>query len=137
MLKIDFHPKDDQLRQFAWFSLVGFPLIGWVLHWRFSASPTVAWTLTGIGLAVFIAGMANPRLVKPVFVGLMLIAVPIGFVLSTAVLVLLYYGLFTPVALLFRLTGRDKLQRRLDPSAASYWCTRPASIPAARYLRMY
>ncbi|MEZ5966585.1 MAG: SxtJ family membrane protein [Planctomycetota bacterium] len=138
MLKLDLNPKDSQLRQFAWVSLIGFPLIGWVLlHWRFGFSTTVAWSLTAVGALVFVLGMASTKAIKPLFVGLMLIAVPIGIALSTVVLGLLYYLLFTPVALLFKVMGRDKLNRRLDPQAATYWVERKTAIPAARYLRMY
>lgn len=138
MLKLDLQPKDAQLRQFAWVSLIGFPLIGWaLLHWKFGLSTTTAWVLTGIGVAVWALGMVSTKAIKPVFVGLMLVAVPIGIALSTAVLGLLYFGLFTPVALFFRLTGRDKLHRRLDPTATSYWVERGGPVPAARYLRMY
>jgi len=138
MLKLDLHPPAHQLRQFAWVSLVGFPLIGWViLHWRFGCSTTVAWVLTGIGLLVFAAGMVSTRLIRPVFLALMLVALPIGIALSTLALVLIYYLLFTPVAVAFRLFGRDKLNRRLEPQTASYWVRRPADVPVARYLRMY
>lgn len=138
MLKLDLNPKDSQLRQFAWVSLIGFPLIGWVLlHWRFGFSTTVAWALTAVGVVVFALGMASTKTIKPLFVGLMLIAVPIGIALSTVVLGLVYYLLFTPVALLFKLMGRDKLHRHLDPQATSYWVERKTAIPAARYLRMY
>jgi hypothetical protein len=138
MLKLDLNPPQKQLRQFAWFSLLGFPAIGWlILHLWHGASTTTAWVFTAIGVAVFVLGMANTKLVKPIFLGLMIIAVPIGYVLSMLVLGLLYYGLFTPVALLFKLIGRDKLHRRAAPNATTYWFTRPAEVPAARYLRMY
>ena len=138
MLKFDPNPPDSQLRQFAWFSLFGFPAIGWlILHWWHGGSTTTAWVLTAIGVVLFVLGMASTKLIKPVFLALMLVAVPIGFVLSTVVLGLLYYLLFTPVALFFKLTGRDKLNRRLDPQATSYWFERKVEIPAARYLRMY
>lgn len=138
MLKLDLDPPASQLRQFGWFSLFGFPAIGWlVFHLWHGSSTTVAWWLTAIGVVVFAASLVSTKLVKPVFVGLMLIAVPIGIVLSTVVLALVYYGLFTPVGFLFRLTGRDKLHKRFDPTATSYWHVRPESVPASRYLRMY
>lgn len=138
MLKLDLNPPDAQLRQFAWFSLIGFPLIGWViLHWKFGFSTTTAWVLTAIGLVVFVLGMASTKTIKPIFLALMFVAVPIGMVLSTVVLGLLYYLMFTPVSLFFKLTGRDKLHRKLDPQATTYWFERKAEIPAARYLRMY
>ena len=105
--------------------------------WVNGSPATVAWVLTGIGVAIFALGLLQPKLVKPVFVGLMLVALPIGMVLATTVLGLLYYLLFTPVGLFFKLMGRDKLNRRLDPGATTYWFERKAVTPPARYLRMY
>jgi hypothetical protein len=138
MLKLDLNPPPSQLRQFAWISLFAFPAIGWlVLHLWHGTSTTPAWILTAVGAGVFASQFVLPAAVRVVFVGLMLVAVPLGIVLSTIVLALIYYGMFTPVALLFRVMGRDKLKRRLDPQARSYWVERKTDIPAARYLRMY
>lgn len=138
MLKLDLNPPKDQLRQFAWISLFAFPAIGWlVLHLWHGTSTTPSWILTGVGLAVFASQFVCLPVVRIVFVGLMLIAVPLGLVLSTIVLGIIYYGLFTPVAFFFRLRGRDKLNRRLDPDARTYWVKRKTDIPPARYLRMY
>ncbi len=138
MLKLDLNPPQSQLRQFAWISLFAFPAIGWlVLHLWHGASTTPAWILTGVGVFVFASQFVLMAAVRAVFVGLMLVAVPLGIVLSAIVLGLIYYGLFTPVAFFFRLTGRDKLKRRLDPQAKTYWVERKTDIPAARYLRMY
>jgi hypothetical protein len=50
-------------------------------------------------------------------------------VTSPLVLGALYFLLFTPVALIMRLAGRDALCRRFDPGARSYWVERPP--PAA------
>jgi hypothetical protein len=38
-----------------------------------------------------------------------------------ALLLLLFYGLLTPVALLLRAVGVDVMHRRLDARATSYW----------------
>lgn len=138
MIKIDFNPPAHQLRQFAWISLLAFPAIGWlVLHKAFGTSTTPAWWLTGIGVGVFVLGLVSTAAVRPVFVGMMVLSAPIGYVVSTLVLGLVYYGLFTPVALFFKLTGRDKLRLKLDPNAKSYWVERNTDIPLSRYLRMY
>ena len=37
----------------------------------------------------------------------------IAFVVSAIVLRLIYYGLFTPIALWFRMRGRDAMNRKL------------------------
>ena len=75
--------------------------------------------------------------VRTVFLGLMFVAIPIGFVLSTVLLGVLYYLMFTPLALWFKLRGRDTMRRKLEPDAKSYWDHRKGSAPSKRYLRMY
>ena len=42
----------------------------------------------------------------------MVLAFPIGWTVSLVLLGLVYYGLFTPIGLVFRLVGRDALQLR-------------------------
>ena len=41
--------------------------------------------------------------------------------MSYVILGLIFYGLFTLVALIFRLLGRDPLRRAFEPDTASYW----------------
>ena len=41
----------------------------------------------------------------------MVLAFPIGWTVSQVILLLMFYGLFTPIGLVFRLIGRDPLQR--------------------------
>ncbi len=142
MIEIDFKPPDHQLRQFGFISLVGFPLVGVVLTmWPkpFGDLPIeVLYVGIGIGVLMGVFAVANQTaLIRPVYVGMMIIAFPIGMVLATVLLALIYYGLFTPVAVFFRLTGRDKLERKLEPQAASYWKVRETQRTPASYLRLY
>ncbi|HEC28124.1 MAG TPA: hypothetical protein ENI65_00855 [Gammaproteobacteria bacterium] len=48
----------------------------------------------------------------------------IGGYVSRLALVILFYFLFTPIALLLRLLGKDLLHKKPDPSATSYWIKR-------------
>ena len=139
MLKIDFNPPQSQLRQFGWISLIGFPLVGMMLtQWVGSAPILVLWIAIGLGVAMGLCAAANlTAVIKPVYVGMMVIALPIGFVVSYLLLGLVYYGLFTPVALFFKLTGRDTLHRKPDPTAESYWVHRDTPRSPASYLRLY
>ena len=50
-------------------------------------------------------------------------------------LAVLFYGLFTPVALLFRLIGRDALSLRRRAGTASYWKPKPAAPAVRSYFR--
>ena len=48
----------------------------------------------------------------------------IGDVISTVVLSLLFYGVFTPMGIVLRLMGKDYLDRKLDATSKSYWTKR-------------
>ncbi len=142
IVSINWNPSDKSLRQFAWISLVGFPLIGWAFSGRPTSVDSLApWTATlvglGIGVATVLAGMVHPKAVKPVYIGLTLITLPIGFVVGELFLLTVFFGVFTLVALIFRLVGFDPLMRKYDRAAESYWT--PKSQPASprQYLRQY
>lgn len=48
---------------------------------------------------------------------------------SPLILGLMFYGLITPIGLLMRLTGKDPLRLRPDPSSNSYWIRREPPGP--------
>ena len=137
MIKLELNPPREQLSQFGWFSLFGFPAIGGVMWWKFGVPETVFWVLLSVGVSVFAASRVDPRLVRPVFVGLMLIAVPIGVVISFVLIAAIYYLMVTPFGILFRAFGKDPLDKRPDPTLPTYWHERGKPRPAASYLRLY
>jgi hypothetical protein len=59
---------------------------------------------------------------------------PIRIVVSGALLRVMYYGIFTPLALLFRLIGRDALARRRT-NAGSYWTPKTTPTDMKSYFR--
>ena len=62
---------------------------------------------------------------RPIYVGWMVLAFPIGWTVSQAMLALMFYGLFTPIGLLFRLIGRDPLQLSRRSGLETYWTPKP------------
>ena len=50
----------------------------------------------------------------------MLISHVVGWINTRVVLSLVFYFVFTPVALVMRLIGRDTMQRKFEPDAATY-----------------
>lgn len=138
MIKIDFNPPDDQLCQFGAVALGGFTLIGVVLTQQFGLPTSVGHIALALAAVMGLLGaMELTAPIKPVFIGMMILAWPIGMVISLVLLSLIYYGMFTPFAVFFRLTGRDKLQRKLEPAAESYWCVREKQRSPSSYLRLY
>ena len=60
----------------------------------------------------------------------------LGWVNTRLVLGLIFFGLVTPMALVFRLTGRDPMERALDPHATTYRVPRRPR-PGAHMLRQF
>jgi hypothetical protein len=58
-------------------------------------------------------------------------------VLSYAILGFLFYGLITPLGLLFRAIGKDPLHRRFDRDAPTYWTDPRPRRGKASYFRQF
>jgi hypothetical protein len=129
-------PTPRTLRQFAglWLAFFG----AWACwEWLARGRPAVAVALGVAALAVGLTGLARPSAVRPVFVGWMVLAFPVGWLVSRLLLAALYYTVFTPIGLLFRLLGRDALELRRRPDRPTYWSPRPEAVDPLRYLREY
>jgi hypothetical protein len=50
---------------------------------------------------------------------------------------MIYYGVFTPVALAFRVVGRDALRLRPRPDLPTHWLPKPRVADAASYFRQF
>ncbi len=95
------------------------------------AGSTAEWGIYPIyvGGALVLLGAVFPRILKPVYVGWMAVALAIGAVMTVVLLTVFFLLVVTPVGLFFRLIGRDVLQRKFDRKAATYWI--PKEYPIA------
>jgi hypothetical protein len=132
---IQFRPSARTLRQFAglWLAFFG-GLAAWQIFFRHEERLAEIFAL--LALAVGLPGLAWPRLIRPVYVGWMVLAFPIGWTVSQVMLALLYYGLFTPIGLLFRLVGRDPLHLR-RPATATYWSAKAIPEDPRCYFKQF
>ncbi len=78
-----------------------------------------------------------PAANRPLYVGLAVVAFPIGFVVSYVIMGALFYLLIAPVGLVFRLFGRDPLDRRFLPEAKTYWVDAGAVRPRESYFKQF
>lgn len=122
MIRIDWHPDEAKLQQFGWISLGGFGLLASIAWWRFG-NGNAALVLAGLALLTPVVGMVSPRLLKFLYIGLSLVAFPIGLIISNVLLLLIFLLVFTPVALIFRLIGRDELRLKPAHESPSHWKT--------------
>ena len=133
---IQFDPPRKMLRQFAGLWLLVF---GGMALWEILGRGR-----SGIGaifavLAVTIGplGLIRPEWVRFIYVGWMVLAFPIGWTVSQIILAAMFFGLFTPIGLVFRLLGRDTLQRARRPELASYWQPKATSTDLRRYFKQF
>ena len=133
---IPFRPATRTLRQFAglWILFFGF---GAVWQALVKGNTTAAVVLGLLAVTVGPVGLVWPRVVRPIFVGWMVVVFPIGWVVSKVILAVLFYGLFTPIGLLFRLLGRDPLARRRRRDLSTYWTPKALPDDPKRYLRQF
>ncbi len=135
LVEIDFNPDTKTLRQFGAIAFVGFGALAALAYYEKlvfafglgDARLAVAASLAALGLLALVLGLVAPRANRLLYVGLSLLAFPIGFVLSYVIMGALYFLIIGPIAIALRLAGRDPMRRARDPQAASYWTpARPA-----------
>ena len=137
LVDINWHPAKRELKQFAriWFPLF-YAVVG-ALAWGKYGSPRVAWCVWGTGIALSVASIAFPAILRGIFVGMSVATWPIGWVVSHLLLGVIFYGIVTPIGFLLRLCGRDPLQRKFDPQAKTYWVSHEPTTDTRRYFRQY
>ena len=133
---ISSRPTTRALRQFAAAWLVFFLALG-AHQYLVRKHPSAGLALMALALVIGLPGLIKPAVVRWLFVGSTVVAFPIGWLISLLMLLLMYYCVITPVALLFRLRGRDLLCRKRAPSAATFWLPKHTPQDVRRYFRQY
>lgn len=145
LVRIDLRPDRRRLREFGLVALVLFSLLAGLALWRghllgLDLGANGRAVAAGLGALAVSSGLASllwPAANRPLYTLLSLVAWPIGLVVGHVVLALIYFGAMLPLGLVFRLVGRDALERRPDPTRASYWVERDGEVPKGRYFRQF
>ena len=133
---ISFTPSARMLRQFA--GLLMLVCAGFAAYYGLARDQGgLALVIAGVGAVVGPLGLLAPRTIRPLFVAWMVVAFPIGWTVSRLLLALVFYGLFTPLGLVFRLIGRDPLQRTHRTSRTTYWTPKTQPTDMRQYLRQF
>ncbi|MBI1875750.1 MAG: hypothetical protein HYS05_17935 [Acidobacteria bacterium] len=137
LLKINRNPSPRELRQFAgiwWPALFG--VIAWTIYSR-SGSVGAAGAVLGAALIIGAIGFVKPPFMRVIYVGWMTAVFPIGWVVSHAVLGVVFFLVMTPIGLMMRALGRDPMARAFDRTATSYWQPRDTTTDVSRYFRQF
>ena len=134
MIDINRNPSPRELRWFGAIILAFFAILGAVLLWqlRAIAAARVVWGI-GIGLAAVFYAARPMRL--PLYLAWMHAVAPLGWVISHLALAIVYFAVISPIATVTRVFRRDKLERRFDESADSYWTPHDPGDDMGRYFR--
>lgn len=131
LIEINWTPTARQLRQFGLICAVALPLLAWLWGgglWLIGAFLAAGGLLGCIGLW-------QPNRLRGIFLAMSIVATPIGLVIGELALLCIYFGVFLPIGLAFRILGRDALQRTIDRGRESYWEAKKQPRDAASYYR--
>ena len=135
MLDLILHPRTRVLRQFATVWLLLFVALG-CYHLSRAGHKTQG-TVLLISALPGIAGLIWPTVIQPVYQLAVLVTFPIGWLVSQAVLILMFYGVLTPLGLILRCVRSDPLTRKKQANAATYWSDKPQPNDLRSYFRQY
>ena len=132
---INLHPSTSDLRGLRWTLLIGGTLTSAMLAlW---AHRQTAAAISGGAIAFLLALSLVPGLARLVYVAWMGLGVALGMVTTPVMLSLIWVGLFVPLAVFFRLLGRDPLRRRRGAIATSYWVAHETPSDVRTYFRQF
>ena len=132
LIQMNWNPSNSQLQQFGMISLFAFPGIAWL----WGASSGILTSLLAVGLVFALAGLFRPGVLRYPFVGLCVLTIPIGLLVSELTLMLMFAFVFAPIGALFRVLKRDALALQTWP-VESYWRKKPQPKNIASYYRQW
>jgi len=110
-----------ELRQFGIIIAIACGLLGGLLLWR--GKPYYPYSLI-IAAAFLFLGLTLPAALKPLHKVWMTISILMGWLMTRIILIILFYGILTPIGLIGRLCGKDFLNIKLNKNTPSYWVLR-------------
>ena len=128
-------PSTRTLRQFGALFLIVFTVAAGVRVWR-GDTGTLTIAMAAAGVVVGLVGLVWPNAIRYVYTGWMIAAFPIGWTISRVIVTLLFYVVFTPFALVFRLFGRDALRLRRR-TVSTYWTETTGTEPPESYYAQF
>lgn len=145
LVEINFNPDTKTLRQFGVIAFVGFGILAALAYYEkliFSfglgeARMPVVMTFAALGSIALLFSLIAPKANRILYVGLTLLAFPIGFVLSYVIMGTLFFLIIGPIAVAFRLFGKDPMHRGYDRNATTYWSVASRARDKESYFHQY
>ncbi|MBE3142992.1 MAG: hypothetical protein IMZ61_03600 [Planctomycetes bacterium] len=133
LVEINWNPEKRELHKFGLIAIVVLGAAGIILRFGFGVAGIWALMLAGAGLCICLITLVSAKAARIIYLGLTFAALPIGFVISVLLMAAFYFFVLTPVGLVFKLLGRDPLERRFKPDTPTYWTPRQHRDDLERY----
>jgi len=122
------HSQIKDLKTFALIWSLIFLLIGIYPLW--TDNPIRLWAVV-IMLLFLLVAFVNPYLLNSFYKIWIKLGEFIGGIISKIIMIILFYGMFTPIAFILKLLNKDLLKKKLDKTSSTYWIkreTQPGSL---------
>lgn len=137
LLDINLKPSDKMLKDFGKFALFVSVLIAAFNFYKgFVVLNTAGYIVLG-GVLVFVASLISTFLIRPIYITMVVVTFPIGWAISHLILAFFYYCMITPLAIFFKLTGRDIMHRTYDKACKSYWIKHETPTSLKQYKQQF
>ena len=141
MAKVEHHDHlrtDDQVVQgsekaFGIVFACVFAIIG-LFPYFFGDGSLYLWSLIVAAIFILVA-FIRPSLLKPLNIVWFKFGLLLHSIVNPIIMGIMFFGVVTPIALLFKLTGKDPLKLRFDKSSTSYWVHRDPPGPEPESMR--
>jgi len=101
-----------------------------------NSSLTLAYLFAVTALVLFLVTLVKADLLLPLNKLWMRFGLLLGMIVSPIVLGVIFFGLFTPIAFLMRLSGRDELRLKFKQKN-THWITRDDTIQADSFKNQF
>ncbi len=137
LVSVNWNPSHRDLNGFRWVSVIATIVIAALLY--VVKGVDVRWCagIVAFGGFIWLSGLVSLTLTRHVYIALVAVTLPIGFVISLVLMGVVYFGLITPLGLVFRLIGRDALCRKFDAKAPTYWLPHRRTKKMERYFQQF
>jgi len=115
---MDHSATRKELRHFGLLVGAVFAVMGvWPLVFR---SEHLRWWALGLGGLLILLGVILPQVLAPIHKGWMWVGHVLGWINTRILLGIVFYGLVTPIGLVFRLMGKGTIRRVFTKDSTTY-----------------
>jgi hypothetical protein len=119
-------------RTFGFLMAVIFLIIGLFPLW--GGGVALFWSLATAGGLAFVASLF-PRLLHQFNTAWCHFGRVLHLIMTPLIMGIVFFIIVTPMAIMFKLIGRDSLLRKFDPSVSTYWIEYNSRAPASESMR--